>query len=162
MVYDDVRIADFGKGVNAPAELDTHGHLGLVDRFGADRILGRHGEGTAQRVGILSGRGIEPGQPYFGKAIDRARLGVERDQISTAGIGGQAGVTAGSPPIGGAAGTAGLGGASGASAGSAPPLAGSFSSPEPSSCAARNARSSDRAAWLVLLSLLALAIRRRA
>jgi hypothetical protein len=105
---------------------------------------------------------MQPPTGGVGGTTGGVSAGASGAAAGTAGIGGQAGVTAGSPPIGGAAGTAGLGGASGAIAGSAPPLPASFSPPEPSSCAARVSRSGDHAAWLLLLSLLALAIRRRA
>jgi hypothetical protein len=81
----------------------------------------------------------------------------------TAGIGGQAGMTAGAPPLGGASGLGGAGGASGASAGAAGAVAAPFPAPErSSSCAARSGRGSDRAAWLLLVSLLVLGLRRRA
>lgn len=85
----------------------------------------------------------------------------------TSGIGGQAGAMAGSPPLGGASGLGGGGGVSGvsgASAGSAGTGTAAFAAPEQaSSCATRIGRSSsDRAAWPMLVSLLVLALRRRA
>ena len=80
MIDDDPGLGELGEGIAAAAELGRKLGLGRLHRGGVDRVLLGQREGLAKRFAILA-RGFNARQIDRGEAIERARLGIEGDEI---------------------------------------------------------------------------------
>ena len=84
VVDDDVDLADLGEGVAALAELDPQRRLACVTRAASTGSCAATANASRSAAASCARRLVEPRQPHLGEAVERPRLGLQRDREAAA------------------------------------------------------------------------------